>query len=144
MADKVNIIEVVSKLFNYTDSRDWDKLQSEVFTTGPLHFDMSSLGGETKETTGADVFATWEKGFQGIDAVNHLGGNHVVTLNAENEAATVFCYATATHYKKDLTQGYTREFVGTYNIGLQLQKKGWRITSFQYNLKYATGNLEWK
>ena len=42
------IIEIVNRLFVYTDNREWMKLQSEVFT-GEVYFDMSSVGGEKGE-----------------------------------------------------------------------------------------------
>ncbi len=37
-------IEIVNKLFIYTDNRQWDKIIEEVFTDSVL-FDMSSAGG---------------------------------------------------------------------------------------------------
>ena len=45
------ITEVVNKLFVYTDFKEWDKLQSEVFTEN-VQFDMSSLGGEKRNGCG--------------------------------------------------------------------------------------------
>jgi hypothetical protein len=36
------IVEVINKLFIYTDMQEWDKLQDEIFTNEVL-FDMSSL-----------------------------------------------------------------------------------------------------
>lgn len=135
------IIEVVNKLFIYTDEQAWGKLQNEVFTN-EIWFDMSSLGGETKTMMAKEVCNLWQKGFEGIDAVNHLSGNHLVTINGV--AADVFAYATATHYKKAAQHGNTRAFVGTYNIHLIQTQNGWRINSFKYNLKYAEGNVELK
>jgi len=44
------IVETVNKLFVYTDSQEWEKLQNEVFTH-EVDFDMSSIGGEKKEMT---------------------------------------------------------------------------------------------
>ncbi len=84
----------------------------------------------------------WESGFAGIDAVHHHSGNFLVTVNGE--AATVFCYAIASHYKAAATQGQTREFVGSYDLGLQRTPGGWRINSFRYNVKYTRGNIELK
>ena len=84
----------------------------------------------------------WESGFAGIDAVHHHSGNFLVTVNGDD--ATVFCYATASHYKAAATQGHTREFVGSYDLGLQRTPGGWRINSFRYNVKYTAGNMELK
>jgi len=133
------IVEIINKLFVFADNQEWSKLQNEVFTEN-VDFDMSSLGGEKKELTSKAICELWENGFKGIDSVNHLAGNYIVTI--EGPTATVFAYATATHYKKSATNGTTREFVGTYDIGLTKENSGWRINKFKYNLKYATGNLD--
>jgi len=133
------IVETVNKLFIYTDSQDWSKLLTEVFTD-EVDFDMSSLGGEKKIMTAKAICELWENGFKGIDSVNHLAGNYII--NIHDTTAIVFAYATATHYKKSATQGKTREFVGTYDIGLLKQSIGWRIYKFKYSLKYATGNMD--
>lgn len=135
------IIEIVNKLFIYTDEQKWDQLQNEVFTK-EIWFDMSSMGGEAKDITAKEVCEMWQKGFEGIDAVNHLSGNHLVTIDGAD--AEVFAYATATHYKKAAQQGNTRTFVGTYNIHLMQTQHGWRINAFKYNLKYVEGNMELK
>ena len=133
------IIEVVNKLFIYTDQQEWDKLLDEVFSK-KVFFDMSSLGGDKEEKTPEAICAIWKKGFEGIDSVNHLAGNYLVEIN--NLSASVFAYATATHFKEKATKGKTREFVGTYNIDLHREAKGWKITGFKYNLKYTNGNAD--
>jgi len=133
------IIEIVNKLFVYTDDQKWENLQNEVFTTN-IEFDMSSVGGENKMMTSTEICNQWKAGFKGIDSINHLAGNFIV--NIDNSEASVFAYATATHYKNNTTNGKTREFVGTYDIGLLKKENGWRIHKFRYNLKYATGNIE--
>ena len=133
------IVETVNKLFVYTDSQEWEKLQNEVFTH-EVDFDMSSIGGEKKELISKAICELWESGFKDIDSVNHLAGNYIVSI--QDATATVFAYATATHYKKSASQGKTREFVGTYDIGLIKQSIGWRINKFKYSLKYTTGNME--
>lgn len=132
------IIEIVNRLFVYTDMQEWEKLQAEVFTH-EVFFDMSSMGGEKAEKTAEDICNDWRKGFTGIDAVNHLAGNYMVSIH--DTTASVFAYATATHYKAAATKGKTREYTGTYELGLLKQSSGWRIYQFRYNLKYATGNL---
>lgn len=135
------IVETVHKLFIYTDSRQWNQLQDEVFTES-VHFDMSSLGNEASQMTSKSICEQWEKGFAGLTAVNHLAGNILVTL--KDEQADVFAYATATHYKSSATLGKTREFVGTYDLHFINTPQGWRIDRFKYNLKYMNGNLELK
>ena len=133
------IVEVINKLFIYTDNQEWDKLQNEVFSDD-VFFDMSSLGGRKAETSAKEICEIWKNGFVGIDAINHLAGNYLVQIH--DTTATVFAYATATHYKKSATKGKTREFVGTYDIRLMKHGIGWRIYQFKYDLKYSTGNLD--
>ncbi len=140
MTEREAIKEIVTKLFIYTDYQEWDKLEDEVFAP-EVFLDMSSMGGEPMDTTPQAIAAMWKEGFKGLDAVNHLSGNHLVKLSADGEAEA-FCYATATHYKESATQGTTREFVGTYDFKLKRLEHGWRIYHFVYALKYATGNLE--
>jgi len=133
------IVEVVNKLFIYTDMQKWEKLQNDVFTK-EVFFDMSSLGGERSEKTSKEICGIWKDGFVGIDAVNHLAGNYLVEIH--DTTATVFAYATATHYKESATNGKTREFVGTYHLNLMKQGVGWRIYQFKYNLKFMIGNSD--
>ena len=133
------IIETVHKLFIYTDSMKWQKLQDEVFTES-VFFDMSSLGSEAKLTSAKSICESWESGFGGLDAVNHLAGNLLVSVN--DDQAYVFAYATATHYKSSAIKGKTREFVGTYDLHLMNTASGWRIDQFKYNLKFMNGNLD--
>jgi hypothetical protein len=133
------IVEVINKLFIYTDMQEWEKLQNEVFSED-VFFDMSSLGGKKAETSSKEICETWRNGFVGIDSINHLAGNYLVQIN--DTIAKVFAYATATHYKESATKGKTREFVGTYNISLMKHGIGWRIYQFKYDLKYSTGNID--
>lgn len=138
------VIELVNRLFVYTDSQQWNKLVKEVFKEKVL-FDMTSLGsGEAKEMTAAAICDLWRKGFAGIDHVHHQSGNFIVDFNEDGIEADVFCYATATHYKQSATQGKTREFIGSYNLHASFTDLGWRLDSFRYNLKYITGNEELK
>ncbi len=140
MTERESIIEIVNKLFIYTDNRKWTQLQDEVFTA-EVFLDIGSMGGGAKNIASADICALWDEGFQGIDFINHLGGNYLVTLKEEN-SAEVFAYATATHYKESAVNGKTREFVGNYILDLKKTPLGWRISSFTYQLKYMTGNLD--
>ena len=133
------IVEVINKLFVYTDTQEWGKLQSEVFSEN-VFFDMSSLGGNKMDTTSKEICEIWRNGFVGIDSINHFAGNYLVQVH--DTTATVFAYATATHYRESATKGKTREFVGTYDIGLTNYESGWKISQFKYNLKYSTGNLD--
>ena len=134
-----NIVELINKLFVYTDARQWNKLLSDVFKE-EVFFDMTSLGnGMPKKLRASEICSMWKEGFNGIDQVHHQTGNFIVDLKSEIEAE-VFCYAIAIHYKKAAKKGKTREFVGSYELHVSLTDIGWRIDSFKYNLKYINGN----
>lgn len=136
------IIEVVSKLFIYTDYQQWDKLLAEVFKE-TVYFDVVSLaGGAPKELTARDICDSWKEGLAGLDAIHHQAGNFLVNFKKEETQATVFCYAMASHYKKSASKSKVREFVGSYDLQVVLTDEGWRIDSFKYNLKYTNGVIE--
>ena len=140
MTTRENIVETINKLFIYTDSKNWIGLQEEVFSE-IVFLDMTSLGGSAEEMSSKSICDIWNEGFKNIDHVNHLAGNYLVTIKTEKEAS-VFAYATATHFKESAKNGKTREFVGTYDFNLRLINDSWKINSFTYNLKYLVGNIE--
>ncbi|MEM6736139.1 MAG: nuclear transport factor 2 family protein [Bacteroidota bacterium] len=139
--DYAAVTTLVNKLFVYTDEQNWDGLIGEVFTE-KVELDMTSLGGVAETMTSQAIAGMWAKGFDGLDAINHLGGNYLI--NTSGDTGEVFTYATATHYKADAAEGTTRTFVGTYNLGIEKINDNWKINSFKYNLKYMTGNIELK
>ena len=134
------VIEVVNKLFVYTDKRAWNKIIDEVFTELVL-FDMSSAGGdEAAFLSSKEICNNWDHGLSDIDALHHQAGNYLVKI--DDAEATVEAYAIAIHFKKKAVNGNTREFVGSYELSLSnVQDKGWRIKSFKYNLKFMDGNV---
>lgn len=142
MSESQQIINIVNKLFFYTDEQEWSNLKSEVFDQ-EVHFDMVSMGAERAEIKTADeICEMWKEGFKGLDAVHHQAGNYIISINGKE--STVKAYAIASHYKKETTQGNIREFVGSYDLKLIKTEKRWRINFFKYNLKYVDGNVEFK
>lgn len=133
------IVETVNKLFVFTDAREWQKIQDQVMCAD-VHFDMRSVGAQEMDTTAIEICKIWETGFKEIDSVYHLAGNYLVDI--QDNHATVFAYATASHFKKTAVNGQTREFIGSYDIGLKLTSNGWRINAFAYHLKFMTGNKD--
>jgi hypothetical protein len=136
------IVEVVNKLFVYTDEQNWDKLRSEVFDDAVL-VDMVSVGAEKAEImTAQEICDMWKEGFKGLDAIHHQSGDYLITIEGNN--AVVTAYAIASHYKKAAMQGNVRQFIGSYDLKLIKKENGWRLNQFKYNLKYMDGNLELK
>lgn len=136
---KDKIVETVNKLFIETDNKNW-KAVSDIFTQEVL-FDMSSMtGSKATKIPSKDIINAWDKGLKGITHLHHQAGNYIVKLNG-NEA-TVFCYGTATHYKKVSSGKNTRTFVGSYDFHLIEKNNAWKIDEFKFNLKYIDGNLK--
>src|SRR5688500_18059710 len=103
--DKIELTELANKLFMYTDNRQWQLLESEVFT-GEILFDMNSLTGNPPVIMQSKaVCDLWKNGFAEIDEVHHQAGHYLITVN-ENEA-DIYGYAIALHFKKAATAGNT-------------------------------------
>jgi hypothetical protein len=138
--EREQVVEIINRLFYYTDCQLWDKLIEEVFTEKVL-FDITSLGAEKSETLKREeICAVWKEGLEGLDAVHHQAGNYMIEI--AQDIAKVKAYSIASHYKKEATNGTTREFIGSYDLSLIKSLQGWRINEFKFNLKYMTGNLE--
>ena len=132
------IVDTINKLFIYTDQQNWDILIDEVFAP-EIHVDITSMGAPKAETlTARELCNSWEKGFEGLDAVHHQAGNYLITI--EDSEAKVFANAIASHYKASAKNGTSREFIGSYHLNVTKTRDGWRINRFVYQLKYMTGN----
>ena len=101
------------------------------------------MGGKKMDTTSEVICDTWAEGFRGwVTGTGSFGRKLPASVEEDEHTATVFCYATATHYKESATKGKTRTYVGTYNLGLIKTSGGWRINRFAYKLKYEAGNVK--
>lgn len=138
LADKIELTELVNKLFMYCDGRQWPRMLDEVFSE-TIWFDASSAGaGAPASMAARAVCEMWNEGFTGIDAIHHQGGHYVVELT--KSGADIFAYAVATHYKKVATKGNIRTFTGSYDLKATRTAAGWRLSQFKYNLKFIDGN----
>lgn len=129
------IIEVVNKLFIYTDTRQWSRLQDDVFTP-IVKFDRGLEG--AVDLSGTDIARLWDEGFRDLGAIHHQAGNYLVNFGHESIEADVFCYAVAYHFTKNDPVEKLREFIGQYNLHVVLTDLGWRIDSFKYTLTYRS------
>jgi len=133
LIEKQNVVDVVTRLFNSTDEKNWEAVK-DVFTE-TVSFDMTSLaGGEPVNLTPQQIVDAWDDGLKDVRAIHHQTGNHVVTLDGDR--AEVFCYGTATHYRPDEDKKVTT-FVGTYDFHLTELGGEWKIDLFRFNSKYT-------
>lgn len=138
--DKLELIELANKLFMFCDSRQWKRLQEEVFLPTVL-FDMTSAGGgEVATLPASEICDLWRIGFTALDAVHHQAGHYLVTVQGNN--ADIYAYAVALHYKKGASKGNTRSFTGSYDLKAEKTNRGWRLSQFKYNLKFIDGNVD--
>ncbi len=135
--DNTRIIDNITRLFIYTDNRDWPRVK-DLFASRIL-FDMTSLaGGQPVTTTPQDIVDVWDNGLKPLKAIHHQIGNFLVDVDS-NEASA-FCYGIAWHYLPNRTNNNTRTFVGSYEIHLTKQRGDWKIDRFKFNLKFIDGN----
>jgi hypothetical protein len=139
LAAREAVRETVVRLFVRTDQKDWAGVR-ECFADRVL-FDMQSMTDEAPaELAADDIVAGWEQGLAPIDRLHHQAGNFLVDVRGGK--ATVFCYATASHYMEaPPSGGNTRTFVGSYDFALSRTEDVWRVDGFRFNLKYVDGNV---
>jgi hypothetical protein len=138
--EREQVVEVINRLFYYTDYQQWDQLIGEVFAEAVV-MDMTSLGASGVETLSSkQICENWKAGFKDLDAVHHQAGNHMIDI--QGNEARVKSYAIASHFKKNTKNGTTREFIGSYDFHLLKSNGQWRIDQFRFNLKYMAGNPE--
>lgn len=137
--DREAVIEVVNRLFLAVDERDWPLAHRCL--AEQVQFDMTSLGDPGPSLRAAEeITAAWQSGLASLEAVHHQSGNFLVRVSGDEAECT--CYATAYHFRRVRSGRNTRMFVGSYEYGLSRSGGSWRITRFQFNLKFAEGNLE--
>lgn len=138
LGDRQMVADLVTKLFVSGDERRWDEMLG--YFAPKVLLDMSSAGGaKPSRTSPRKIADLWESGVKGLAAAHHQLGNMLV--NVEGQEASVFCYATATHYFPNPSGENTHTFVGTYDFHLTLTDGTWLIDAFRFNLKYEDGNL---
>ncbi|MFI7002159.1 nuclear transport factor 2 family protein [Nocardia sp. NPDC050175] len=138
LADRLAIIDVVTRMFVYTDQRRWSDLVDAVFTP-KVDFD-GGFGGPVGERDAADIVEDWRVGLADLDELHHQSGNHLIEL--ADDTANVHADAIAVHVKNSATNGKTRTFVGSYAIGAERTPNGWRVNKFHYQLKVIDGNAD--
>jgi hypothetical protein len=138
LEDRQVVADLVTRLFVSGDERRWDEMRG--YFAPKVLLDMSSVNGvKPSRTSPKKIAEQWEAGVDGLAAAHHQLGN--VLVSVEGDEASVFCYATATHYFPNPSGGNTHVLVGTYDFHLARTGGDWLIDAFRFNLKYEDGNL---
>ncbi len=137
VADRLAIIETITKMFVYCDQKRWDDLLG-VFTE-KVDFD-GGFGGAAAVRDATDIVGDWRIGLGDLDALQHQSGNHLIEL--QGDTAKVHADSIAVHVKNDAVHGKTRTFVGSYDLAVERAGDGWRVSKFHYLLKVIEGNAD--
>jgi len=136
--EKDEITSSITELFIATDLRDWPRL--EACFTDKVQFDMTSVGGPHAEVTPQDISKGWDEGLKALKAVHHQIGNLRVAVQGKKAKAS--CYGIAYHYLPNPTGQNTRIFVGDYDMELQKDDTGWKISALTFKCKFIDGNAD--
>jgi len=138
LADRLAVQDVLSAYARAIDGKDWVALEA-VFTAD-MEADFRAFAG--RETVkGRDRWiAAIRLTIAGLDATQHLLGNHRVSLDGDR--ATMNAYVQAVHrLKTDRGDGeYT--IGGHYDVELRREAGGWRIAFYRLNVLWDRGNRD--
>lgn len=82
LRDRLEIIELTSKLLLSIDARDW--AAAEELFTDRVDIDYTSLnGGEPQSLPPAELIGGWRQALDHLEATHHLQGNHVIVLDGD-------------------------------------------------------------
>jgi SnoaL-like domain len=138
IADRLDVIELISKLSINLDARDWSAVRG--LFTELVYSDRTSLFGGEPVTLGADEFVEgWRQSLDNLDAVNHLVANHVVTL--EGDEARCAANMQGVHVLHNPSGDDMWNVGGRHDYQLKRTADGWRIAGLTFTIAWATGNM---
>jgi hypothetical protein len=138
IADRLDIIELISSLSINLDARDWGAVRG--LFTDEVYSDRTSLFGGEPVTLGADEFVEgWRQSLDNLDDVNHLVANHVITL--EGDKAKCAANMQGVHVFHNPSGDDMWNVGGRHDYQLQRTAAGWRIAGLTFTISWATGNM---
>lgn len=132
---KITVGDVVTDMLWSVDHREWSNVLSLLGAS--VEVDYASLTGVSPSIQHSEELVSgWKKFLPGFDKTQHLAGQILVTV--EGNKATARCAMTATHTlgKEKWTVG------GHYDIGLELNREGWKIVRMKLETAYVDGNTD--
>ncbi|MEU7642039.1 MULTISPECIES: nuclear transport factor 2 family protein [unclassified Streptomyces] len=138
--DRLDIVDVCTRMCWHTDKREWDQLRTEVFAD-KVQLDYTSLnGGEPAELIADEVIGAWRALLSGLASTQHLLTNHLVRLYGDTAVATADFQAT--HWQPNARGGPHWTLGGHYRISLHRTLRGWRIDGLTMTTDWAKGNRQ--
>ena len=138
LADRVEIVERVTRVAVLADRRSWDDLRA--CFAGLVEIDYTALvGGEPEELPAEALMERWQELLESFAATQHLVTNHLVAL--EGDTATCDADVRATHFRPS---GDGQEPVwqvgGFYHYGLVRSDGGWLVRTMRFVPTWSRGN----
>ena len=138
LLDRAEITEVVIRIFNGFDLRDWVDLHNAL--ADHVRVDTSAVQGDPPTTMAAEAFVDYARDIlSGFQATQHMSTNHVLAIDGDQ--ARVTSYMFATHWIKTdagAEDSYTAR--GCYALGLVRTDRGWRLSHFELRPWHEDGN----
>lgn len=139
--DRDLIIDTTIRVAWYADQRRWDDIP-DLFAD-KVKLDYTSLaGGESARVTPTDIAASWKGSLGGLDATQHLVGNHLVELDRDAASAVATAQFLATHLLANQHGGPTWTLGGHYHWTLRKLENKWKIDSMTMTATWASGNQQ--
>lgn len=136
--DRANISDVLYRYAKAIDTKDWD-LFATCFTED-VEVDFSSAGW-SKIIHGRDPWTQLlSSAIDGLDATQHLTGNHVHEIRGDE--ATLTAYVQAVHQYNNPHGDPEYTIGGYYDCELLRTPDGWRIRKYRVTVTWRRGNSE--
>ena len=134
LADRADIIDVVTAFAVALDTRDWDLLRSCL--ADPVEVDYpDSVGVATFAAD--DLVATAQRFFGRLDATLHISANHQIAI--EGDRATCVSSLLAAHFLASAGEESLQRQVGYYTNHLERLDR-WRIRRTEQHQAWTEGN----
>lgn len=133
LLDRGKILDVIYALFLDTDNKNWESV--EQYFSPKVRINMAAgSNGDHDEMTPVEVVGAWRSNLKNVMHVHHQISNFRV--KTEDDLATAHFNGIALH-NIEAPNGYvTKNFVGTYEIGLERVFDSWKVHTFFFRLKF--------
>ena len=138
LLDREAVGNVLHRYAKAIDTKDWALLET-VFTED-VEADFRSFGGREVQKGRANWVGIVKGTIAGLDATQHLTGNHVA--HVDGDTATLNAYIIAAHWFHDARGDAEYTVGGDYDIELRREADGWRICRYTLNVAWHRGNRD--
>jgi hypothetical protein len=138
IADRTAISGVLHRYCRGVDSKNWALLEG--CFADDLEADFRSFAGREVVRGRAAWLAAMRKTIAGLDATQHLTGNHEIAI--AGDAATLRADLQAVHILRNDRGDAEYTVGGFYDIDLGRASDGWRIRRYRLTVVWTRGNRD--